>query len=71
MQNAMKQWQRDTRDPLTDPKKLWMLVKENDAVVREGRRSPAEGWQYLDYLQPDRPMVGPPEKPERVTETGE
>jgi N-sulfoglucosamine sulfohydrolase len=70
MQSALKQWQTDTRDPLTDPKKLRMLVKENDAVVRAGRRSPAEGWRYLDYLHPDRPTVGPPGKPERVTERG-
>ncbi|HIK96362.1 MAG TPA: hypothetical protein EYG03_30845 [Planctomycetes bacterium] len=50
--NALEQWQADTRDPLADPGKLRMLMEENDAVFKAGRRSPQDGWQYLKYLHP-------------------
>ncbi|MDP7129460.1 MAG: DUF4976 domain-containing protein, partial [Planctomycetota bacterium] len=50
LQAALKRWQDDTRDPLADPGKLRMLMKENDAVFKAKRRSPKDGWQYLKYL---------------------
>jgi N-sulfoglucosamine sulfohydrolase len=50
LQTALKKWQTDTRDPLTDPEKLSMLMNENDAVFKTGRRSPKNGWRYLKYL---------------------
>ena len=55
--DALKQWQVETDDPLADPDRLAMLMKENDAVARAGRRSPEGGWQYLKYLAPNRPQV--------------
>lgn len=50
---ALKRWQAKTDDPLADPEKLQLLMKENDAVSKAKRRSPAKGWQYLKYLAPD------------------
>jgi N-sulfoglucosamine sulfohydrolase len=52
LQHALKQWQADTHDPLADPEKLRMLMEENDAVFKANRRSPKDGWRYLDYLKP-------------------
>ncbi len=57
LQNALKQWQADTRDPLADPEKLRLLMEENDAVAQAKRRSPKDGWQYLKYLAPDSAQV--------------
>jgi len=53
LQAAPKQWQTDTRDWLRDPGKLRLLMEENDAVFKAGRRSPQAGWQYLKYLAPN------------------
>jgi N-sulfoglucosamine sulfohydrolase len=50
---ALKQWQADTHDPLADPAKLSMLMKENDTVFKAGLRSPKSGWRYLQYLRPN------------------
>ena len=50
LQTALKEWQADSNDPLVDPEKLSMLMKENDAVFKADRRYPKEGWQYLKYL---------------------
>ena len=50
LQTALKKWQVNTRDPLADPEKLSMLMNENDAVFKTGRRSPENGWRYLKYL---------------------
>ena len=50
LQTALKKWQVNTRDPLADPEKLIMLMNENDAVFKTGRRSPENGWRYLKYL---------------------
>ena len=52
LQTALKEWQADTRDPISDREKLSMLMKENDAVFKVGRRWPKEGWQYLKYMVP-------------------
>ncbi len=49
---ALNQWQDETLDPLADPIRLRQLLAENDAVFRNGRRSPENGWQYLQYLAP-------------------
>ena len=54
---ALKKWQAATRDPLTDPKKLQMLMAENDAVFKSRRRFPKDGWQYLRYLAPGKGRV--------------
>ena len=50
LQTALKKWQANTCDPLADPEKLNMLMNENDAVFKTGRRSPENGWRYLKYL---------------------
>jgi N-sulfoglucosamine sulfohydrolase len=50
LQTALKEWQLDTKDPLADPVKLRMLMKENEEVAKAGRRWPKEGWQYLKYM---------------------
>ena len=50
LKSALEQWQADTHDPLSDPEKLRLLMQENDAVFRSGRRSPQGGWRYLEYL---------------------
>ena len=55
LQTALKKWQTDTSDPLTDPDKLSMLMEENDSVFEAGRRSPKNGWHYLKYLAPTEP----------------
>ena len=52
LQTALKEWQADTRDPISDREKLSMLMKENEAVFKAGRRWPKEGWQYLKYMAP-------------------
>ena len=52
LRTALKEWQADTRDPISDREKLSMLMIENDAVFKAGRRWPEEGWQYLKYLAP-------------------
>ena len=52
LQNALKKWQADTHDPIADPAKLKRLIDENDAVFKAGRRSPRDGWRYLNYLAP-------------------
>ena len=57
LQTALKQWQADTRDPLADLRKLRLLIEENDAVFKAGRRSPKDGWQYLKYLAPDEDRI--------------
>ena len=36
-----------------------MLMKENDAVFKAGRRYPKNGWQYLKYLAPTEPTSLP------------
>lgn len=59
LQTALKEWQADTRDPVSDRVKLSMLMKENDAVFKAGRRWPREGWQYLKYLAPSAPTSLP------------
>ncbi|MGY8770601.1 MAG: sulfatase-like hydrolase/transferase [Pirellulales bacterium] len=50
---ALKDWQSETADPITDPEKLKQLMDENDAVNQAKRRNPAGGWKYLDYWHPD------------------
>ena len=50
LQTALKKWQVKTCDPLANPEKLNMLMNENDAVFKTGRRSPENGWRYLKYL---------------------
>ena len=55
LQTALKEWQADTSDPLADPEKLSMMMEENDAVFKAGRRYPKDGWQYLKYLAPTEP----------------
>ncbi|SVC65344.1 uncharacterized protein METZ01_LOCUS318198, partial [marine metagenome] len=55
LQTALKKWQTDTSDPLTNPDKLSMLMEENDSVFEAGRRSPKNGWHYLKYLAPTEP----------------
>ena len=55
LQTALKEWQTDTSDTLLDPEKLSMLMEENDAVFKAGRRYPKDGWQYLKYLAPTEP----------------
>ncbi|MFT5131511.1 MAG: N-sulfoglucosamine sulfohydrolase, partial [Rhodothermales bacterium] len=49
---ALKDWQRDTADPIADSAKLKMLMDENDAVVKAKQKFPKGGWQYLSYLAP-------------------
>ncbi|PHS02236.1 MAG: hypothetical protein COA78_21720 [Blastopirellula sp.] len=51
---ALKDWQKETADPIVDPEKLKQLMDENDAVDKEKRRSPASGWKYLEYWHPDK-----------------
>ena len=51
--DALKRWQQDTKDPLANPKKLTMLMRETDSVNKANRRSPKTGWQYLQYLNPN------------------
>ena len=55
---ALHRWQSDTSDPLADPEKLQMLMAENDAVVQANRRSPVNGWRYLDYWHPRKIKAG-------------
>ena len=59
LQDALKNWQANTNDPLADPTLLQQLMDENDAVVRAKRRWPKAGWQYLNYLHPDNRMAQP------------
>lgn len=49
---ALETWQKETHDPIADSEKLRMLIEENDAVFKSGRRSPSGGWKYLEYLNP-------------------
>jgi len=56
---ALRQWQNDTHDPLADPQELRRLMEENDAVVKAGRKSPKNGWQYLKYLAPEQRSLSP------------
>ena len=51
---ALKVWQAETHDPLADAERLRMLMEENDAVFAAKRRSPKDGWRYLEYLHPDK-----------------
>lgn len=55
--NALKQWQATTDDYAADPDKLKRLMDENDAVTKAKRRSPAKGWQYLNYLAPGSEQI--------------
>jgi arylsulfatase A-like enzyme len=57
LKGALKDWQRDTADPIADPAKLQQLMTENDAVFKAGQKSPKGGWQYLNYLAPDSSAV--------------
>ena len=68
---ALKQWQTDTRDPLASPENLRMLMEENDAVFKANRRSPKDGWRYLDYLHPDKLIDRPVTKLENAADNGE
>jgi N-sulfoglucosamine sulfohydrolase len=59
LKTALKKWQTDTHDPLSDPEKLHLLMQENDAVFKAGQRFPKNGWQYLKYLAPSKPISVP------------
>ena len=54
---ALRDWQKKTRDPLTDPAKLKMLAEEMDQVVKQKidyRRKKTFRWGYLEYLRDRR-----------------
>ncbi len=49
---ALQDWQKDTKDPLVSERNLAQLMAENDAVDKQ-KRSPKDGWRYLEYLNPE------------------
>lgn len=52
--DALADWQKETRDPLADPKLLGKLMNECRTVTESKRRYPVGGWQYLKFLHPDK-----------------
>lgn len=63
LQDSLREWEKKTDDPLADPKKLRLLMQENDEVVKNRLRSPAEGWRYLSYLAPTQQSIFPRDQP--------
>ncbi len=50
LQDALRQWQQRTQDPLADPKMLARLTAEHDAIPKPYRRQKGFVWQYPTYL---------------------
>ena len=51
---AVFQWQEETRDPLLQAELLNQLMTECRETTAAGKRLPEGGWQYLNYLHPDK-----------------
>ena len=54
LQKALSDWQVTSRDPLRHPPLLSQLMAECAEVTQSGKRSPKGGWNYLNYLHPDK-----------------
>jgi arylsulfatase A-like enzyme len=51
LKEALADWMTETADWAADPIKLKMLTDEHERVRKSGgRKYPAGGWKYLDYL---------------------
>ena len=48
---ALRQWQRDTQDPLADPKVLAELTAEHGTIPKPYRDQKDFVWQYPKYLK--------------------
>jgi len=56
---ALQAWQRETNDPLVDPRKLARLTQEQDAVAADYSKKKAYTWRYHEYLRTGSPSAGP------------
>jgi len=54
LKKALTNWQEETSDPLRRPALLDKLMTECREVAKSGKRSPKGGWNYLEYLHPDK-----------------
>lgn len=54
LQTELMKWRKQTNDPLLDATLLEMLMKECDDTAALKKKTPAGGWKYLDYLNPDK-----------------
>lgn len=55
LHRVLKEWQRETDDPLLDPEKLARLLAEDSGTtaMKGAHRSPDFDWKYPDYLYRD------------------
>lgn len=54
MKRRLDRWQDETNDPLRKPELLALLTAETDRCAQQKIRSTRGGWQYVNYLSPNR-----------------
>jgi len=50
---ALEKWQVDTKDPFARPELERRHYEESQAVIKAGRRTPVDGWDYVERMNPD------------------